>query len=237
MNPVKNILRKYPQCWTLLYVFIYFPWFFMVEQKVTIASGFTIIHCPIDDLIPFCEYFVIPYFLWFFFVIASVLYFLFKRPKEEFYKLTALMFIGMTLSLIIYTVFPNGQTMRPPVDPNKNIFSSMIVALYKSDTCTNVFPSLHVFVSLAVNVGWWRSPVSSEKKWIKPASTLLAISICLSTVFLKQHSVLDGVAATIICFFLYIAIYEMDWTESYVRQVRERMELLTKKRSYRFRHH
>lgn len=226
----KSFIKKYPQCWTLLYIFIYFPWFFYMEKKVTIASGFTVIHTWVDDLIPFCEYFIIPYLLWFVFIIGTVLFFLFKRSKEEFYKLTAIMFIGMTISLIIYTIFPNGQTMRPPVNPYKNIFSWMLVQIYKNDTCTNVFPSLHVFVSLAANVGWWNSEISKAHKWIKPCSAVLTISICLSTVFLKQHSFLDGMAASLICIILYFLVYQRELTKEAFGALSERAKAAAKQR-------
>ena len=89
MKTVKNFFGRYRQAWVLLYVFIYFPWFFWLERHVTIGTPFTNIHIAFDDLIPFCEYFVIPYFFWFFFVAGSVAFFLFKRPKKEFYRLTS----------------------------------------------------------------------------------------------------------------------------------------------------
>ena len=44
-----------------------------------------IIHTTIDDQIPFCEYFIVPYLLWFLFVAVTVFYFMFfkavQRPK------------------------------------------------------------------------------------------------------------------------------------------------------------
>ena len=36
-----------------------------------------IIHTTIDDQIPFCEYFIVPYLLWFLFVAVTVFYFMF----------------------------------------------------------------------------------------------------------------------------------------------------------------
>ena len=217
MKTVKNFFGQYRQAWVLLYVFIYFPWFFWLEQHVTIGTSFTNIHIAIDDLIPFCEYFIVPYLFWFFFVAGTVAFFLFRRPKQEFYRMTAFLFIGMSICLAICTLFPNGQTMRPPVNPEKNIFSRLIVILYKSDTSTNVFPSIHVFASLGVNLAWWNSEISREHKWIRPVSTMIAISICLSTVFLKQHSVLDGLGAIVLSIVLYFLIYQSELTREYFR--------------------
>ncbi len=222
MKAIKNFFRKYPQCWVLLYIFIYFPWFFWLERRVTIGTPFTNIHIAFDDMIPFCEYFIVPYLFWFLYVAASVAWFLFKRPKKEFYRMTAFLFIGMTICLAICTLFPNGQTMRPPVNPEKNLFSWLIVALYKTDTSTNVFPSIHVFASLGVNLAWWNSPVSLEHKWIRPVSTVMAVSICLSTVFLKQHSVLDGLGAIVLAIVLYFFIYQPEMTKASAKAAKER---------------
>ncbi len=208
MNTIKRFFGKYRQAWVLCYVFIYFPWFFWLEKHITIGTRFTNIHITFDDLIPFCEYFIVPYLFWFFFVAGSVAFFLFWRPKKEFYRMTAFLFIGMTICLAICTLFPNGQTMRPPVNPEKNIFSKLIVMLYKTDTSTNVFPSIHVFASLGVNLAWWNSDISRKHRWIRPLSTLITVSICLSTVFLKQHSILDGLGAIVLAIALYFFIYQ-----------------------------
>lgn len=222
VKAIKGFFKKYPQCWVLLYVFIYFPWFLWLEHHVTIGTPFTNIHIALDDRIPFCEYFIVPYLLWFLYVAGSVAYFLFKRPKKEFYRMTAFLFIGMTICLAICTLFPNGQTMRPPVNPEKNIFSKLIVVLYKTDTSTNVFPSIHVFASLGVNLAWWSSAVSDDHKWIRPVSAVIAVSICLSTVFLKQHSVVDGLGAIVLTIVLYFFVYQPEFLKASVKAARVR---------------
>ena len=40
----------------------------------------------VDDFIPFCEYFVIPYFLWFAYVAIGILYFALNNKKEVLIK-------------------------------------------------------------------------------------------------------------------------------------------------------
>ena len=66
MIKLKKELRKYKHIWPVLYVFIYMPWFIMLEKNISADyPGLHILHCPLDDMIPFCEWFVIPYLLWF----------------------------------------------------------------------------------------------------------------------------------------------------------------------------
>ena len=67
---IRNFLVKYSHIWVFLYGLIYFPWFTYLEKNVT--NDFHIIHMAIDDSIPFVEYFVVPYFLWFGYVAAAV---------------------------------------------------------------------------------------------------------------------------------------------------------------------
>ena len=74
-----------------------------------------IVHTVLDEKIPFCEYFIIPYLLWFIFVAVTVLYFMFfnQNKWKEYYQLMITLGIGMTLFLVISLVFPNGQDLRP----------------------------------------------------------------------------------------------------------------------------
>lgn len=147
IDSLKKTVKKYRHAWVLLYGFIYFPWFTYLERHN--ASEYFFIHSPLDDYIPFVEYFIVPYLLWFGFIAAALMYFLFT-DKEGFYKLTAFLFTGMTIFLIICTIFPNALQLRPETFARDNIFVDMVRALYRTDTPTNVLPSMHVFNSLGV---------------------------------------------------------------------------------------
>ena len=197
----RNSLKEkpYKRLWVFLYAFIYFPWFFILEKVV---QEYYLIECPLDRLIPFCEYFIVPYLFWFAYVALSFVWFFFHEDDVLFYKFTAVMFGGMTISLIIYTVFPNGIQLRPDLDTSKNIFAWATSLIYKADTCTNVFPSLHVYTSAVIAMFAGKTRAASEKIWVKPAAFLLSGLIILSTVFLKQHSVLDVVAGSVMAWAL-----------------------------------
>ena len=133
MKRVCDFFRKYSHIWLLSYFFIYIPWFCYLEKTVT--RDYHLMHAPLDDLIPFNEYFIIPYLLWFAFVGVTLIYFLIKS-KEDYYRMCTFLFSGMTISLIICTFFENGTSLRPILDPDKNIFTAAVAALYRTDTCT-----------------------------------------------------------------------------------------------------
>ena len=133
------------------YIFIYLPWFSTLEKVINSDyPGLHIINIPFDDMIPFCEYFIIPYVLWFLYVVAACIYMYFKADNKEFLQFALSLVIGMSLALTICMIYPNGLTLRPDYIPD-NFCGKIINALYTIDTSTNVFPSIHVYNSLAVN--------------------------------------------------------------------------------------
>lgn len=163
-------------------------------------------HVALDDYIPFCEYFIVPYLLWFAYVGITIAYFFFTN-KEEYYRLCIYLFTGMTISLIVCTFFRNGTNFRPVIDPDKNMFCRLVAALYQADTCTNVFPSIHVYNSICVHVAVSKNMALKQHHGIQIGSFALMCAICLATVFLKQHSVIDGVGAGIMAYALYYPVY------------------------------
>lgn len=188
----------------LLYFFIYLAWFSYVEQTVT--THFHVIHTPLDDLIPFCEYFVIPYLMWFAYVAWGIAYFALHN-KSEYYKLCAFLFSGMTVFLIISTVYPNGHYLRPIYFTHHNVFTMLCGFLYQTDTATNLFPSIHVFNSLGIHLAVINSREFKNHRIVKILSGVLAGSIILSTMFIKQHSTFDVLTAFLFAFVMYRIIY------------------------------
>lgn len=198
-------LKKYKHAWVFLYIFIYMPWFLLLEKRVT--TNYHVIQTQFDMWIPFVEYFIIPYLMWFAFIAAAFVYFFFT-DVPGFYKMAKFMFTGMTIFLIISTIFPNGQDLRPVVFERDNVFVDMVRMLYRADTCTNVFPSLHVFNTLSVCIAVHESEKLKKHKAVCNAAYILAALIILATMFLKQHSVLDVFGAVIMAYVLYKVVYE-----------------------------
>lgn len=200
---MKDFLQKYKHAWVALYGLIYLPWFLYLESTVT--TEYNVIYSPIDDLIPFCEYFIIPYYLWFLFIAITCVYFFFTSTKD-YYKYTLFLIIGMTLFLIISTVYPNGHNLRPSVYPNDTFLTQVVIHLHSIDTPTNILPSIHVYNSLAAYAAIYNSPLR-KRKLINLSSLILTVLIIMSTVFLKQHSIHDITAAFVIAVPTYYFIY------------------------------
>ena len=176
--------------WMVAYMAFYMLGFFILENAG--HRHYHLIHTVFDDFIPFCKYFIIPYDLWFLYILVSVCFFIFFcRDKREYYKLTCSLAIGMTIFLIVSCVFPNRQDLRPALVEGSDIFSSMVRALYAADTPTNVLPSIHVYNSAVVFFALNTTPQLKRWKKTRAACGVLSALIILSTMFLKQHSILD----------------------------------------------
>lgn len=191
----------------LIYGVIYLSWFAHLEKTVT--KNYTVIHTFIDDYIPFCELFVIPYFLWFGYVAVTVMFFFFT-DKDDYYKTCAFLFTGMTVFLIISTLFPNGHDLRLAQMPRDNVFTRMVERLWATDTPTNLWPSIHVYNSLGAHFAIMKSHRLENKKGIRIGSLVLCISIILSTMLIKQHSVFDVITGIIMALVMYLLVYHYD---------------------------
>ena len=163
-----------------------------------------IIHSRIDDIIPFCEIFVIPYVLWYVFIAGSLLYFLFYNV-DNFKRLQISIILLQVISTVIYIVYPNKQDLRPEIFPRDNFFTDIVAGLYSADTSTGVCPSLHVSISLAIVSAWLKEKSASVP--VKIFITLFALTVCLSTVFIKQHSIIDSFAALPVFLAVEAAVY------------------------------
>jgi len=207
LKAVKLWVRQNPHCLALCYFIFYLVVFFILEA---VSVPRYILHSPLDDKIPFCEWFLIPYCLWFLTMPGSLFYFMFK-DKEAFFNECFLMFTGMTICLGLYFILPNGLDLRVAVDPAKNILCRLVALLQGFDPPTNVCPSIHVASALAVDIAVQKSRAFRAKKGWRALSSLTMVMILLSTMFLKQHSVIDvfwGVALTLT---LSLVTYRLPW--------------------------
>ena len=206
---MKTLIHKYRHALVLLYGLIYMPWFMWLESRADLP--YHVIHVGLDDRIPFVEYFIVPYLLWFLYIAVVFLY-LFFKDRREFYQYCIFLFTGMTLFLIISTVYPNGHLLRPSEFERNNIFTLAVQLLYQADTATNIFPSLHVFNSIAAHRAVVNNPALRKKRLIRGGSFILMVSIILATMFLKQHSVLDVISGILLGVLIDQLVYRTDYS-------------------------
>ncbi len=204
MNKKSSSWKNHKEVLVFLYFPVYLLWFFALEQMS--PENLFVVTNPLDSYIPFCEYFIIPYLLWFPYLFGGILWFYVRERKDGFIELSLSLVIGLTVCLLIYTVFPNAQCLRPENYPD-NLFGELVKMLQGFDTPTNVCPSIHVFSTIAIHVAVMKSQRLKRVRGIQAASFVLACLICVSTVCLKQHSLTDVLCALGLNVLMVLAFY------------------------------
>ena len=173
----------------------YFAMYLITEYLNPNNSG-TAVYCSLDYKIPFLEIFVIPYVGWYLLIAVSLLYFAFYNV-ENFKRLQIFIIVTQVAAMIIYITFPNFQPLRPDVYPRDNFLTDIVALLQTADTNSNVCPSLHVAYSIGIASIWLKEKDATW--WVKTLIVIFCILVCLSTAFIKQHSVIDGLVAIPVC--------------------------------------
>ncbi len=173
----------------------YFTMYFITENLIP-AEKCHPIHCFLDDLIPFNEFFVIFYVGWYLLVFGSLAY-TFFYDVENFKKIQIYIIITQVIAMACYVIYPSRQDLRPEVFQRDNVLTALMAFIYSFDTSTGVCPSLHVGYSLGIlstalkdrdlSVGW------------KIGLSVFVFMICLAVCFVKQHSALDVLFALPMC--------------------------------------
>lgn len=204
LDYIVSYIKNNKQILWVLYAPAYFAFFTYLENRDNVT--FHLIHSKIDDKIPFIKEFIIPYYLWFAYIaIAVVLFYIYDI--ENFKKLAVYLATGMTMFLVVSYVYPNVLNLRPEVISGNGIIDKMVKGIYNNDTPTNVFPSIHVYNSIVVYVAIFKSDFRNKYKALNVLCFVLSVLIIMSTVFLKQHSIVDVAGAFVMAAVFYIPVY------------------------------
>ena len=173
----------------------YFAMYFITENLIPREACHPI-HCALDDLIPFNEFFVIFYVGWYVLCFGTLAYTFFFNV-ENFRRVQTYIIITQVIAMACYVLYPSRQDLRPEVFPRDNFLTATMAFIYSFDTSTGVCPSLHVGYSLGILSTGLKDPDLSAT-W-KVLLTFTVIMICLAVCFVKQHSALDVLWAIPMC--------------------------------------
>ena len=186
---------------------VYFALYFITENLIP-WERCTPIHCGLDDLIPFNEWFALFYVGWYALVFGSLLYtLLFDVPR--FRKIQIFIMITQAVAMVCYILWPTRQDLRPEVFPRENFLTSVMAFIYAFDTSTGVCPSLHVAYSLGILSAGLKD--EALPAWGKGCLTLFVVGVCLAVCFVKQHSALDVLFALPVGLLAEVLVYGRDY--------------------------
>lgn len=136
MKHITDYIKTHKYCLLLLYWPVHTLWYEILRIAYA-EKDVLLIRCALDDRIPFCEWFVIPYCIWYLYIAAVLLYTL-VHSKRDFIRTTALMCLCMILPMLFCTFVPNGipADMRPDFEAlgRNNPAIWAVKRIYAADT-------------------------------------------------------------------------------------------------------
>ena len=161
---------------------------YFITEKLIPYENCHVIHCALDDVIPFREGFAVFYCYWYVLLVGSLGWFLLYDIRS-FKRLQCYIMITQAVAMLAYIVYPSIQLLRPETFERDNLLTRLMAFIYAFDTPTGVCPSLHVAYSMGIASAWCHKKDASG--WWKALAVVSAVLISLSTAYVKQHSVVD----------------------------------------------
>ena len=195
---MRSWIARHPISFMALYTVFYLTAFHWLEVNITVPAIW--VHCQLDDVIPFCKYAIVPYFAWFAWIPFTLFYLLRHGERSDFWRVCLCLFAGMTIALSCYVLLPTGLALRPYRVYGSDIFARLVRMLYAVDSSKNVCPSIHCQSSGCMALAFSQSRLAKGRPGLKVLAWVWAALICASTVFTKQHSIVDVVCGLAVAF-------------------------------------
>lgn len=157
---------------------------------------------PIDKKIPAIPYFALIYVLWFP-LIAIFPISLFKEAKNLYELYVICWIIDIVISVIIYLAYPTTCTRPKDLENIKGGW--MLRILYKfSYKGLNCSPSMHCSISTLVFI--FALAASTMPINLRIIYSTTALGIILSTLFTKQHVLIDLVTGVLLALVIFLIL-------------------------------
>lgn len=142
----------------------------------------------LDKKIPFISAFIFPYLYWYVFVLLGLVFIL-SKDRKKYIRALLSMYMAMCVCYLFYYLYP--VEISRPVVANTTISNRLVNIIYENDRPFNCFPSIHVLNTYII---MRFTKIKDNKKWFY-YTNITGILIIISTLFVKQHFILDGLAA------------------------------------------
>ena len=160
------------------------------------------INSSIDDRIPFMPGFVISYVSWMFVLYLAFIYM--GLTNRSLYWRTMIAYnAAVTVSNIIFILFPTYMP-RPEITGD-DIFHKLVLFIYNNDQPVNCFPSIHCLTTYLLFITMIRHQLFSFGPRVMISVFLW--SIIASTVFIKQHALVDVIGGIALAEIAYRVVY------------------------------
>lgn len=190
----KSIKKIHPLCYLLLFAATS-AIYSIINQSPADAVDVT---TRFDESIPFLKIFVVPYLLWYPFIYGLLIYYCFKDRQRYYVSLSSIV-AGKLICFVIYVCWQS--TVPRPEVVGTDMFAELMRMVYSHDQPVNCLPSIHVLTTFILMIA-----VNSRKEDFKREHafvTTFGWLIILSTMFTKQHAILDVLAGILLACIMY----------------------------------
>jgi len=154
---------------------------------------------PLDRLIPLVPVFIIPYLSMYLLVILTYLIHVAKRDQHRLSIFLLAAILLWSISNYVYGVWPTVNIIRPDVQGDGTL-EGLVRRMYATLSPYNTFPSGHNASAALSAFAMWRINSRLAYVWIP-----WAVLICLSTLLVRQHYILDVAGSIPLAIGCYVA--------------------------------
>ena len=153
-------------------------------------------YLPIDAKIPLSPIWAFPYLLSILWWVGALVWATFKMEYKRFLHFSLCLSITITISYAVYILYPT-YVDRPKII-EQDFLSQLVNFIYGNDKPYNALPSGHTYTTLIISIFWFYWKPKQRFLWVG-----IAVVVILSTLFTKQHAILDLVSAAVLVIICY----------------------------------
>lgn len=199
-NQIIYYYKKYHLFYIILIASLYLGKIIIYNTSAAISANYHTFEMQIDTIIPFCKYFIVFYFTYYWFPPVA-LYLLSYTDKKKFYRIFFSIIASCIIANICFLIY-QVKMVRPEIAGN-DFFDMWVKWLYSLDpTSLNCCPSIHAIMGVFSIISVFKS--NKFPKWLQIIGIIFGIGCAISTVFIKQHYFIDVVLGIIVAILTYI---------------------------------
>jgi membrane-associated phospholipid phosphatase len=170
----------------------------------------------IDNKIPFNPHFVWTYILYYFVALMPVMV---VNDIHEFRRMVGAYLMMYFMGFLTFILFPVKMVRPELIGDGYSLW--LLKKIYNADNGYNCFPSMHVANAFLASFFSFRF-----NRIYGMVVYLIAFLITISTLFIKQHYVMDLVAGILLAYFVYRFSYFRFSSEKVISELKKLREVI-----------
>lgn len=214
---LKRVILRYEVHLTMIGLYMLFIFLFLYVGDYNDGRDFYNLSIRLDNKIPFNPHFVWTYILYYFVALMPVMV---VTEIREFRRMVGAYLMMYFMGFLTFILFPVKMVRPELIGDGYSLW--LLKKIYNADNGYNCFPSMHVANAFLASFFSYRF-----NKVYGVFVYIIAFLITISTLFIKQHYIVDLVAGIILAYFVYRFSYfrfSRERVRSELRKLKEVIE-------------